>query len=1092
MKKWGDDGFVRSFRWRWKNHRCLACIAIWFLHCLRKNRESDSSDLLQPRLPAMSSDDQFSQRTSSAASGDSESSKSPKGAAAKSSAFDFWQKRRSVAPATTIVAEEDNNEHASEPLLFLNNPTEFDFRSLFRWSSSVGVNDGGAMSPVQKEKRRLRSREELCLMATKTHNRAKISWFLSPGYIGRESGEHILVSTKDPTMDPIHAEILIDGDDYLIRDHNSSSGTFLCLTTINRHHPQRDGFRLRNGDSFLLGLSAKVVVHEVCSEPILEKRNEALEQKLQPEQRLTDVAVDENQSYDTGTPTVGESRRVRFKKVVHALDGSPIVGNRYKRKKKKALNSYTERHPLSLSLSIVVEDKHINKELQLPGKDVYLIGSSPVCDIQIPADGVHPVHARIVFDGFFFVLQDLSFEENPKRKTRVALHQPTRIGRGDCLMFGACVLHVVNAYRAFRDHEPDMKEVALKCHLLRPSKRKSRSKEKYVPFGFRHHVQDVFVFGKGRHCDGHIFTASLSVEQFAIQLAHGACSLVPRAAGINQGVYFLLGRDCMPHETSHSPDLVRYTSKALMLVEGSVFKCGNTEVEVVYVKNESQSDVAARTDEVRENTHFLGNMPWIQQISFDRQGLENVAKRGQRLQLQPGDTIYDEGDPATFLFIVISGEVELVSQRDDAPQCWRLSIVEGYLSSFDATAATLETMTEQVATGSFFGEVCLCGVGLEYSENAKATSSCVLLAISRDDICSYFSHYMDIIQPHLAYESHRELLQKLRLYVPWLRGISYQALRILASKAERASYEQGDSLVEDGLFSINSTQRSGGLLLLGYGKAQLMGKDDPSEQTPDENDKYHEMWKLNQPIACSAAFPLEESFYNVKARSQVECYFFDVAHVGHLIKNQQEMHGAPREGNFGMAEVPQFRRASTNRKSSFATLQQRARHSQVVMSSINGTEDDEHNLENADVEDLNDPAQKWRRKKRNKNLLEKTIIETQQNTDLVNALVMYVLSGANRGEIHVVRNVASVGGILSNADMELNDRYVSQRQAVIQHRDGRFWLYDNSSEWGTYVRLEENQTIQVHPGDVFNAGEVEFTCLAAFPVRKKTQICSIQ
>lgn len=1024
--------------------------------------------------------------------------------------FDFFQKRRSVTPASIVaMVEDDGNASAPETLLFLNQTTEFDFRSLFRKTSSVGVVAAGATSPVaHKDKRRLRQREELCLMAPKTQTRAKKAWFLSPGYIGRDNGEHILVSTKDASMDAIHAEVLLDGDDYLIRDHDSSSGSYLCLTTINRHHPQRDGFRLRNGDSFLLGSNTKVVVHEIITTPkqTATSRSDELDGKLRLEHRLTGSsftgAAGGKSETRTASSSVATSRRVRFGEALDALDGSSIMGNRYKRKKKKAVSPYEAQLPVSLSISVFVDDQQANRELQLPGKDLYLIGSSPVCDIQIPStgtatSGIHPVHARIVFDGVFFVLQDLSFEENPKKKTRVSLQQPTRIGRGDCLLFGSCVLYVVNVYRAFRDHEPDMKEVAFKCHLLRPSKRKSRSKEKYIPFGFRHHTQDPFVFGKGRHCEGHIFTSTLSVEQFAIQLDHGACSLVPRAAGINQGMYFLLGRDCMPHDMIYRPDLVRYTSKALMLVEGSVFKCGNTELEVVYVKNEGQGDVAARADEVRENAYFLGHMPWIQQIALDRHGIENVAKRGQRLELQPGDTIYDEGDPATFLFIVISGEVELVSPRSELPSSWRLSAIEGFLTPFDSSTPLSEPVAEQVSKGSYFGEVCLCGAGLEYGENAKAASSCILLAISSEDLCGYFSHYMDIITPHLAYESHKELLQKLRLNVAWLREYSYQDLRVLAAKAEHVCFEQGESLVEDGLFQIHNTQRSGGLLLLGYGKAQLVtttteqvvSDDDSSEMAS----KLQELWKASQPIVCSSAVPLDPAFHNIKARSRVECFFFDSAHVAHLIKQKQDASGISGDV-ISALPPPQLRRESTNRRSSFVLLQQRARHSQVIMTSANGADEEDPSMESStgDVEEMNDPAQKWRRKKRNKALLEKTILETQQNGDFANALVMYVLSGANRGDIHVVRNLATVGGILSDAVIELNDRYVSRHQAVIQHREGKFWLYDNASEWGTCVRLEENQNIQVYPGDVFISGEVEFTCLAAFPVRKKTQICCIQ
>ncbi|TYZ63256.1 hypothetical protein PybrP1_009447 [[Pythium] brassicae (nom. inval.)] len=1008
----------------------------------------------------------------------------------------FFQKRRSVAPVSTVVttAMDDEVSDAPEKLVFLNQASEFDFRALFRRTTPANPAAGEAISPVKNEKRRLRAREELCLMSAKTRSHGKKAWFLTHGYIGRDAGDNTIIATKDASMDPIHAEVLLDGDDYLIRDCGSSSGTFLCLSTINRHHPQRDGFRLRNGDTVLLGKNATIVVHEACTGAKLSASSDPHELTTRMERRASVDLTEDNDAdgAEEGGDSGVSSRRVHFGSAVDATDGTLIIGNRYRRKTKRP-NVYEKCTPASITISVTVNDQNVCKEQQLPGRDVYIIGSAAAaCDILVPASGVLPVHARIVFDGCFFVLQDLSFEENPKRQTRVALSQPTRIGRGDCVLFGAYALHVVSVYRAFRDHEPDMKEVAFKCQLLRSSKRKARAKGKFIPFGFRHHTQDAFVFGKGRHCEGHIFTSALNVEQFAIQLDHGACSLAPRTAGINQGLYFLLGRDSMAHELVYRSDLVRYTSKALMLVEGSVFKCGNTEVEVVYVKNESQASVAARADEVAENATFLGKMPWIQQIALDRAVIENLARRGQRLNLQPGDAVYDEGDAATFLFIVISGDVELVARDGNQPNSWRLSAIERYLVPNDTSAVLPAAAPEQVPAGSFFGEICLRGEGLEYSESAKVATPCVLLALSRDDICGYLSLYLDIIEPHLAYESHKELLVKLRMEVPWLESFSYQDLRILASKAEHACFEIDESIVEDGVFQINSAPRAGGLLLLGYGQALLVGsKPDPTGDAGDDAAVLPELWSPSQPIVASDAIPIDPVFQNVQARSRVECFFFDSSHVAHLMRKTQP---APvvRESAAG-AVATELRRASSNRRSSFVGSQQKARHSQVVMTCAAGADDDdESHLESADVEELSDPAQKWRRKKRNKNLLEKTVIETQQNEELPNAAVMYVLSGANRGDIHVVRNVATVGGVLSDADIELNDRYVSRRQAVIEHRDGRFWLYDTLSEWGTLVRLEECQNIQVYPGDVFVAGEVEFTCLAAFPVRKKTQICCIQ
>ncbi|KAH7488565.1 hypothetical protein PRNP1_007011 [Phytophthora ramorum] len=149
-------------------------------------------------------------------------------------------------------------------------------------------------------------------------------------------------------------------------------------------------------------------------------------------------------------------------------------------------------------------------------------------------------------------------------------------------------------------------------------------------------------------------------------------------------------------------------------------------------------------------------------------------------------------------------------------------------------------------------------------------------------------------------------------------------------------------------------------------------------------------------------------------------------------------------------------------------------HSQVVTSALHsggnshGDDDDHNSLDGSDGEGDNTAARRWRRKKRNKHLLEQTVLETQNDAKIPNALVLYVLAGAQRGDIHVVRNVASIGGFLSGADIELNDR-----------------------KWGTFVRLEEENAVDINPGDVFLAGEVEFTCLTSYPERNKPSMCCV-
>ncbi|GLD93577.1 hypothetical protein PINS_up002169 [Pythium insidiosum] len=201
--------------------------------------------------------------------------------------------RKSIVPLKPEPPKLDGDD---DDVLFLNNSTSFDFRAFFERAKSV-PNLHRQSAASTSGKRRLRSHEELCLVVHRPQGKStpgpphRKAWFLFPGFIGRDSGEHVHIVTKEPSMDPIHAEITVDGDDYLLRDRHSSGGTFLCLSTTNRHQPQRDGFRLRPGDTFLLGSGAQVVVNELSTTPKIKSENAPLKKsstKSRLERRLTD------------------------------------------------------------------------------------------------------------------------------------------------------------------------------------------------------------------------------------------------------------------------------------------------------------------------------------------------------------------------------------------------------------------------------------------------------------------------------------------------------------------------------------------------------------------------------------------------------------------------------------------------------------------------------------------------------------------------------------------------------------------------------------------------------------------------------------
>ncbi|KAG6969708.1 hypothetical protein JG688_00005211 [Phytophthora aleatoria] len=1211
----------------------------------------------------------------------------------------LWRQKRTVTPATLhsfIVAEQQSSRAVendpNDNIVFLNNPKEFNLRSYFftkqksfattdrlersaisqssvnshrshtrgftstddsfkeetplrgKQEATISSTDVSVAKTTTKPRRRLRAEEELCIVLPRSttggRTRAQKAWFLGPGFIGRDPAETTLIATKEKSMDAVHAEVSVAGDDYFVRDAQSLSGTFLCLSTQYRHFPQRDGFRLRRGDVFRIGPTTSIRVVDLettidqtpirsdkarssscsslaiateqstsisdtklersssassigntVSRPVLKRMSTVEELRLLAADIEDELMNDDGRCHVTTNNDANDdnpqaSTPVRSKKSVRFTDtppvmsdGSVFLGSRYLRPEVKELHYHepsqvedadddmikqlvgTEddppikspsslqskpRQPSSIRLVIFQHDptkastEPLNpREVTLLGQGTYLIGSSAACDVRIfPSEGIEisAVHARIWFDGASFVLQDVSFERDPRRQTRVLLTQrPVRVTRGDWLLLGKCALYVTTAARAFgSERRPDIKEAAMRFDVLRLSKRKPRTRGLFVPVGFRLHSASgpgassgssgwggssggPVIFGKGRDCDAQVFTASLATEQFSVQLERGTCVITPKPTGINAGTYFLIGRDEAgadnTNDTKESPgvEVVKHTSKPLLLSEGCVFRCGGCEVEVICVKSATAGSAKSSAVIEQEHIQFLSAMPWLQPIANDEKTVANVARCGQRMTLNSGDLIYEKGDAANFVFIVISGEVDLHVAKDNDTH-------------------STQTLIEQVATGGFFGEVSLDdplevgtakpnGDGLEYLETARAAGACELLALAREDVCGYLELYMDLIRAHLRHNRRRDrIIRAACSCMPWLRGISLQEMRILAAHAEVVVYPAGSTLFEDGklfvpaAFAVDAFQIREGLLVLNRGKVRVVRSkhdkqrrkvkkchEENAESVHDINEAEGEpveWWSPMDPVIAMSSGPSPSVLnfcdlsFRLEAFSTVECYFIAAVHLAHLsVGLTQQLHtSSPGSDAPTAAQMPSPLKRNNSGK--------RMHDSQVVTSALHSAEsdngdDDYDTLDGSDGEGDSTAVCRWRRKKRNKNLLDQTVQETQKDAQITNALVLYVLAGAQRGDIHVVGNVATIGGLLSGADIELNDRHVSRKHAVIEYHDGRYWLYDNGSKWGTFVRLEEDNAVDINPGDVFLAGEVEFTCLASYPERNKPSLCCI-
>ncbi|OQR98062.1 hypothetical protein THRCLA_21907, partial [Thraustotheca clavata] len=81
-------------------------------------------------------------------------------------------------------------------------------------------------------------------------------------------------------------------------------------------------------------------------------------------------------------------------------------------------------------------------------------------------------------------------------------------------------------------------------------------------------------------------------------------------------------------------------------------------------------------------------------------------------------------------------------------------------------------------------------------------------------------------------------------------------------------------------------------------------------------------------------------------------------------------------------------------------------------------------------------AESWRQKKRNGALLQAKLEHINKSDAIEFALVLYVLSGPNRGDVQIVNNCAVIGNKVGHANIQLNERGVSNEHAWIYHRNG--------------------------------------------------------
>jgi len=107
-----------------------------------------------------------------------------------------------------------------------------------------------------------------------------------------------------------------------------------------------------------------------------------------------------------------------------------------------------------------------------------------------------------------------------------------------------------------------------------------------------------------------------------------------------------------------------------------------------------------------------------------------------------------------------------------------------------------------------------------------------------------------------------------------------------------------------------------------------------------------------------------------------------------------------------------------------------------------------------------------------------TVEEVKMLSRVPRFLILRALCGPMRGTyFYITSDVTTMGGPGGNATIKLPDRTLSPAHAVIEYQEGAFWLRDQQSTTGTFLKLAGGKDYTMEMGDVFSVGHVEIMVL---------------
>ncbi|KAG9398285.1 hypothetical protein AC1031_014874 [Aphanomyces cochlioides] len=713
----------------------------------------------------------------------------------------------------------------------------------------------------------------------------------------------------------------------------------------------------------------------------------------------------------------------------------------------------TTLEPLKIELLLQQKDSEVPSRIAASTKSYIWFGSLHSADI------IHPtldrLHAKIEFIDGRYVLKDFC------NATRVLVgDRPVQIVEEDVVIIGDRQLRLVK----LQDHT--LANPGMEIQILRTTARKRRHRHRHLPIQLELPPNKLLHVGRASHCSINLTNYAVKLVHFSVLYEHCRVWVMPLHPVLNQGLYRLIHRRrCASKREEIVHDqavpVVSTVSPVEPLEQDSVFKIGCSEIEVVFVKNVPR-EVAPHMKELMNDRYtILQRLPWFllsPNLPSYFNDMSHLASHCKVMTISAGEMIYSQGDDALRAYVVLQGSVLLFRSKGDD----KFSV-------------------ENVDSGGSFGEIALARPGSRHTTNAMARCNAVCMAILAKDWHDYCEHYRDMYLLPVQHGLHETPVLDALATLPGMELISPSLLKRVALKMTRRTFLQGTSLLHGGEFSI---------FFVVDGTVQCLFDDNAVESH-------------SNPFCFDMQSHLVHSLVDITTTETTQCLVLSAADydntIGMSLKHRRVDH--PLAFITAFDTTPNQTSSLPVHRTSTMTLPKFKRKSSLMRAKELWTgvavEDEEDEPTPATVQPptIDTNADSWRQKKRNADMLKSRIEFLQTDPAVESALVLYVLAGPNRGDVHVVRNTLSIGNMQGPCTMKLRDRAVSEQHAIIFHRNGKYWLQDCDSTTGTFVRLTDDKACCLRLGDVLHAGETEFTILgtpmptSAMPSSKHSSCC---